>query len=445
MLQPSKRSRKLPRYKGLKTKQKRKFLNLDNVPPADNEVASMMNVKVRHEESSTQAPSLLTVPVTVIPKTSTVAATTIPLTIQPCTLIPQQSTPTPAPTTEPTTTSIPALLDFSSLFGFDQIVFALEKELSQFKQKKAQAKKDRYIDLIEKSIKDIIKDEVKSQLPQILPQEIFDFATPVIQSTINESLENVILAKSSSQLISTYKALDKDLFESYGKAYYLKRDSEDKDKDEDPPVGSDQGLKRRKTSKDAEPSKGSKSKESKSSSSKGTKPLTPDPDWNVNKYIDFRPPQTWISKIAKAKKPPLTFDELMSTPIDFSAYVMHNHKIDNLTQQHLNNPEAQEYLFDLSKPLPLIQDRGRQVVPIDYFINNDLEHLKGGSSSRKYMTSTTKTKAAKFKFNEKISNYTSSRKETFQDFTVGIKRLHDDSWSYYCSVSAAGYKDTTVE
>ncbi|GKC03883.1 hypothetical protein Tco_0995493, partial [Tanacetum coccineum] len=58
-----------------------KFLNLDNVPPADNEVASMMNVKVRHEESSTQAPSLLIVPVTVIPKTSTVAATTIPLTI----------------------------------------------------------------------------------------------------------------------------------------------------------------------------------------------------------------------------------------------------------------------------------------------------------------------------------------------------------------------------
>ncbi|GKD04491.1 hypothetical protein Tco_1179465 [Tanacetum coccineum] len=41
-------------------------------------------------------------------------------------------------------------------------------------------------------------------------------------------------------------------------------------------------------------------------------------------------------------------------------------------------------------------DRGRQVVPVDYFINNDLKYLRGGSSSRKYTTSTTKTKAAKY-------------------------------------------------
>ncbi|GJY92509.1 hypothetical protein Tco_0508291 [Tanacetum coccineum] len=61
-----------------------------------------------------------------------------------------------------------------------------------------------------------------------------------------------------------------------------------------------------------------------------------------------------------------------------------------------NNPKGQEYPFDLSRPLPLIQDRGRQVVNVNYFINNDLEYLKGGSSSRKYTTSTTKTKAAKY-------------------------------------------------
>ncbi|GJU58710.1 hypothetical protein Tco_1236476 [Tanacetum coccineum] len=40
--------------------------------------------------------------------------------------------------------------------------------------------------------------------------------------------------------------------------------------------------------------------------------------------------------------------------------------------------------------------KGRQVVPVDYFINTDLEYLKGGSSSKKYTTSTTKTKAAKY-------------------------------------------------
>ncbi|GJQ99605.1 hypothetical protein Tco_0522590 [Tanacetum coccineum] len=121
----------------------------------------------------------------------------------------------------------------------------------------------------------------------------------------------------------------------------------------------------------------------------------------------------------------------MSTPINFSAFVMNHLKIDNLTQQHLVgptfnllkgtcksrveleyhfeeyykavtdrldwiNPEGHQYPFDLIKPLPLIEVQGRQVVPADYFINNDLEYLKGGSLSRKYTTSTTKTKAAKY-------------------------------------------------
>ncbi|GJX43449.1 hypothetical protein Tco_0260125 [Tanacetum coccineum] len=51
-------------------------------------------------------------------------------------------------------------------------------------------------------------------------------------------------------LVKSYQ-LDKDLFDSYGKAYSLKRSREDKDKDEDPPAGPDQGLKKRKTSKDS--------------------------------------------------------------------------------------------------------------------------------------------------------------------------------------------------
>nr|GEX26071.1 hypothetical protein [Tanacetum cinerariifolium] len=49
-----------------------------------------------------------------------------------------------------------------------------------------------------------------------------------------------------------------------------------------------------------------------------------------------------------------------------------------------------------NKPLPLIKDQGHQVVPVEYFFNNNFEYLKGGSSSRKYTTSTTKTKAAKY-------------------------------------------------
>ncbi|GJV84280.1 hypothetical protein Tco_1524178 [Tanacetum coccineum] len=92
------------------------YLNLDNVPPANNEIISMMNVDVRHEEPSNQTPSLLTIPVTVIPETSKAVATTIPPHIPPVTPLPQLSTPTPTPTPIPTKTLIPALHDFSSLF-----------------------------------------------------------------------------------------------------------------------------------------------------------------------------------------------------------------------------------------------------------------------------------------------------------------------------------------
>ncbi|GKC31687.1 hypothetical protein Tco_1038981, partial [Tanacetum coccineum] len=156
-----------------------------------------------------------------------------------------------------------------------KIIFKrLSGHTAEFK-KKAQAEKNRYIDLIKKSMKDIINNEVKTQLPHILPKAVSDFVTPVIQSTVTESLEHVVLAKSSSQPQSTYEAaaslaefeLKKILLDKMQKTYSLKRGREDKDKDEDPPTGSDQGMKRLKTSKDAESSKGSKSKESNSTSS----------------------------------------------------------------------------------------------------------------------------------------------------------------------------------
>ncbi|GKE52296.1 hypothetical protein Tco_1487452 [Tanacetum coccineum] len=160
---------------------------------------------------------------------------------------------------------------------------ALESYIKEF-EKKDQEERKLYIDVVEKLVKDIIKDEVKSLLSQILHKEISDFTTHVIQSTITESLENVVLGKSSSQPQSTYEVaasltefelkkilldkleksksyqaaeehrnlydaliqsyrLDKDLFDSYGKAYSLKRSREDKDTNEDPPAGPDQGLK----------------------------------------------------------------------------------------------------------------------------------------------------------------------------------------------------------
>ncbi|GJY50211.1 hypothetical protein Tco_0440167 [Tanacetum coccineum] len=56
-----------------------------------------------------------------------------------------------------------------------------------------------------------------------------------------------------------------------------------------------------------------------------------------------------------------------------------------------------QYPHDLRKPLPLIPNsHGRQVIPFDHFINNDLAYLSGGVSSRTYATSVIKTKAADY-------------------------------------------------
>ncbi|GJY14461.1 hypothetical protein Tco_0384883, partial [Tanacetum coccineum] len=210
--------------------------------------------------------------------------------------------------------------------------------------------------------------------------EISDFATPVIRITIKESLENVVLAKSSSQLQLTYEAAA-SLTE-----FELKKiiSREDKDNDEDPPAGPDQALKKKKTSKDVEPSRGSKSKESKSSSSKGSKSQSQS-----------------SGKSAQAEELILigpAFNLLKRTYKSFVELEYHFEECYKAVTDQLdwNNPKGHEYPFDLSKPLPLIEVQGRQVVLIDYFFKNDLEYLKGGSSSRKYITSTTKTKAAKY-------------------------------------------------
>nr|GEZ77825.1 hypothetical protein [Tanacetum cinerariifolium] len=77
-----------------------------------------------------------------------------------------------------------------------------------------------------------------------------------------------------------------------------------------------------------------------------------------------------------------------------------------------HNPENKPYPFNLRKPLLLIQDhRGRQIIPKDYFINKDLEYLKGEDSIRRYSTSVTKTKAA------------TSKLKWIEDLVPELKRL----------------------
>ncbi|GJS39711.1 hypothetical protein Tco_0564754 [Tanacetum coccineum] len=271
---------------------------------ADNEIASLMDTTVHNEEPSGQTSTLFSVPIIVIP-------TTIPPPPHFFNPLPQQATPTPTPITSEATTLFLALPDFASIFRFNDRVTNLERDLIEMKQvdqEEAQAKKHEYIDLIDTLVRTIFKEEVKTQLPQILPKAVSDFATHVIERSVIESLEVEVLAKSSSQPKSTYEAveslseyeltkilldkieeskshiradynmklynalfksfnIDKDLFETYGEVFTLKRSRDEKDKDQGPFVGSDRGTKRRKSSKEAESQKDPRSKEGKSSSS----------------------------------------------------------------------------------------------------------------------------------------------------------------------------------
>nr|GEV39431.1 hypothetical protein [Tanacetum cinerariifolium] len=196
---------------------------------------------------------------------------------------------------------------------------------------------------------------------------------------------------------------------------------------------------------------------------KPDKPPTPDRAWNKSKSVNFRPPHKWINTISKEcykeKQPPRTFDELMGTPVGFATYVRNCLKIDILTQEILvwpafkllkgtcksfakleyhfeecykvvndrldwHNPEGNEYPFNLSKPLLLIEDQGCQVVLADYFINNDLEYLKARSSSTKYATSTIRTKAAKYDNNEGVE-YMGTKRQRFYAYACHWKSLYD--------------------
>ncbi|GJS70601.1 hypothetical protein Tco_0703442 [Tanacetum coccineum] len=62
----------------------------------------------------------------------------------------------------------------------------------------------------------------------------------------------------------------------------------------------------------------------------------------------------------------------------------------------LDNLEGGDYPFDLTKPLPLVMNGNRQMVPVDYFFNNDLKYPQGGIMTMTYTTSTTKTKADQY-------------------------------------------------
>ncbi|GJY31349.1 hypothetical protein Tco_0414844 [Tanacetum coccineum] len=269
-------------------------------------------------------------------------------------------------------------------------------------------------------------------------------------------------------LIKDENVMDKGVTNTI-KDHKRKHDDDDVDDDEDPPAGPNQGKAPSKGSKigksvsakesvkeliaevvmddafntacenvvrdDDQPQDTSEPKTDKTPNLEWFKqplrPPTPDPECNKRQVVLGQPEQPWFNQMVSVTKDPLTFNDLMATPIDFSKYVLDRLKIDNLTQDLLlgpaynllkgtctssikleynfqecfnalidkldwNNPEGDRYPFDVSKPLPLQGYPDHLTVAADYFFNNDLEYLKSSDLEKTYTTSITKTKATRY-------------------------------------------------
>nr|GEU80385.1 UvrD-like helicase, ATP-binding domain, P-loop containing nucleoside triphosphate hydrolase [Tanacetum cinerariifolium] len=185
-------------------------------------------------------------------------------------------------------------------------------------------------------------------------------------------------------------------------------------KDEEPSAGSYGGSKRRKEGNEPESTSAPKEKATRNTgkSTQGSKsqqktasesapaeePMRTAQDLEEPSHQEFKTGAADDQPIAEASQHPEWFQQQKkpSTPDQLEFFLEEVYKA-TTDQLDWNNHEGQQYPHNLLKPLPLIPNsQGRHVIPFDHFINNDLEYLRGGASSRKYTTSVTKTKATDY-------------------------------------------------
>nr|GEX54985.1 hypothetical protein [Tanacetum cinerariifolium] len=340
-----------------------------------------------------------------------------------------QQTPAPSPANVPSL-SLQDLPNFGSLFGFDHRLKTLETNFLEFMQTNYIAEAISSIigivdnSKIEKTVNEQIEAEVltRSSISSKTSHDVAaDLSELELKKILIDKIESNKSIHRSDEQKNLYKALvdayefDKLILDTYGDTVTLKRRQDDEDKDEEPSAGSNWGSKRRRVGKEPESTSAPKEKTSKTSgkSTEGSKshhkttsesapaeePMYITQDLEEPAHQEFETGATDDQPVEEASQHPhcnlakkadsrTSFNELMDTPVDFSTFA-------TTDQLDWNNPEEQQYPNDLLKPLPLIPNsQGHRVIPFDHFINNDLEYLRGGVSSRKYTTSVTKTKAA---------------------------------------------------
>nr|GEY36599.1 hypothetical protein [Tanacetum cinerariifolium] len=194
----------------------------------------------------------------------------------------------------------------------------------------------------------------------------------------------------SDEQKNLYKALveayefDKIILDTYEDIVTLKRrHDDDADKDEEPFAGSNRGSNRRRVGKEPESTSAPKEKTSKTSGKsteefvtgatddqpveeasqhlnwfqKQAKPPTPDRAWNKTLSVTHGRIQPWINNLAKKADSRTSFNELMDTPIDFSAFMMNRLKVDALTPELLAGPTYE-----------LVKGSCKSLVELEFFL-----------------------------------------------------------------------------
>nr|GEW27385.1 hypothetical protein [Tanacetum cinerariifolium] len=264
-----------------------------------------------------------------------------------------------------------------------------------------QAKNEDFLNKLDENIQKIIKEQVKEQvkvrvskiLPKIektvneqLEAEVltrssnsFKTSHDVADDLSKLELKKILIDKMESnksihrsdEKKNLYKALvdayecDKLILDTFGDTVTLKRRRDDKDKDEETSTGSNQGSKRRRAGKEPESTRAPKEKTSKTSgkSTEGSKshhktasesapveePMHTTQDLEEPTPQEFETGATDDQPVEEASQHPhynlakkadsrTSFNELMDTPVDFSAFMMNQLKVDTLTPELLAGP-----------------------------------------------------------------------------------------------------------
>ncbi|GJZ87675.1 hypothetical protein Tco_0659285, partial [Tanacetum coccineum] len=343
-------------------------------------------------------------------------------------------------------TSLQDLPNFGSLFKFkdrmnESIKTAVQLQSDRLRDE-AQAENADFINKLDDNIKKIIKEQVKPQVKEQVTKIL-----PRIEKTVNEQLEAEVLTRSSNKPKTSHVVaanlseleLKKILIDKMEKGSKSQNTYTGKSAQAEEPIHADEDLE--------EPAH-----------------QEFDTGFTEDQPID-ETTQHHDCNLAQKEDTRDLFNELMDTPLDFSAFVMNRLKVDTslveleyfleevckATTDKLdwNNPKGQQYPHDLHKPLPLIPNlQGHHVIPFDHFINNDLAYLRGGSSSQTYATSVMKTKASDYGYVKWIEDlvlntmwspvpviydkhalwgiyHWGRKRQQFYGFTVNMESAHD--------------------